>query len=100
MQSAYYFFLSEALACFSLRVRATIQPGLTDWRARAMASEPRVVLLDEPAYLDVREIGPRLAYTKKWPPEHWRLAFQGNLHQIPEEDYKLILSEMREPARR
>jgi predicted RNA-binding protein len=58
------------------------------------------VILDEPAYLDVREIGPRLAYTKKWPPEHWRLAFQGNLHQIPEEDYKLILSEMREPARR
>jgi len=58
------------------------------------------VILDEPAYLDVREIGPRLAYTKKWPAEHWRLAFQGNLHQIPEEDYKLILSQMREPARR
>ena len=58
------------------------------------------VILDEPAYLDVREIGPRLAYTKKWPPEHWRLAFQGNLHQITEEDYRLILSEMREPARR
>jgi predicted RNA-binding protein len=58
------------------------------------------IILDEPACLDVREIGPRLAYTKKWPAEHWRLAFQGNLHQIPEEDYQLILSEMREPARR
>jgi len=58
------------------------------------------VLLDEPNYLDVREIGPRLAYTKKWPAEHWRLAFQGNLHQIPREDYQLILAEMREPARR
>jgi len=66
------------------------------FRVRAKAD----VILDESAYLDVREIGPRLAYTKKWPPEHWRLAFQGNLHQIPEEDYKLILSEMREPARR
>jgi len=58
------------------------------------------VLLDEPNYLDVREIGPRLAYTKKWPAEHWRLAFQGNLHQIPREDYQLIIAEMREPARR
>jgi len=58
------------------------------------------VLLDEPNYLDVREIGPRLAYTKKWPAEHWRLAFQGNLHQIPREDYQFILAEMREPARR
>jgi len=58
------------------------------------------VVLDEPAYLDVREIGPRLAYTRKWPAEHWRLAFQGNLHQIPAEDYQLILSQMREPARR
>ena len=58
------------------------------------------IILDEPAYLDAREIGPRLAYTKKWPAEHWRLAFQGNLHRIPQEDYHLILSEMREPARR
>ena len=58
------------------------------------------VILDEPDYLDVREIGPRLAYTKKWPAEHWRLAFQGNLHQIPREDHQLILAEMREPARR
>ena len=58
------------------------------------------IILDEPAYLDAREIGPRLAYAKKWPAEHWRLAFQGNLHSILKEDYQLILSEMREPARR
>ena len=41
-------------------------------------------------YLDVRELGPQMKYTKKWPVEHWRLAFQGNLHQIPEEDYKWL----------
>ncbi|MBI1885709.1 MAG: EVE domain-containing protein [Chloroflexi bacterium] len=59
--------------------------------------EPDIVL--EPSrYLDVKEIAPRLEYTKKWPAEHWRLAFQGNLHQIPESDYQLILSEMKQAA--
>jgi predicted RNA-binding protein len=52
------------------------------------------ILLPPEHYLDVKEIAPRLAYTKKWPPEHWRLAFQGNLHEIPEEDYRLIRQEM------
>ena len=37
-----------------------------------------VIVLTPDQYLDVREIGPTLDYPKKWPPEHWRLAFQGN----------------------
>ena len=49
-------------------------------------------------YLDVRELGPQMKYTKKWPAEHWRLAFQGNLHQIPEEDYNWLTGLMREAA--
>ena len=57
-------------------------------------TEPDLIL--EPGrYLDVREIGPAMRYTKKWPAEHWRLAFQGNLHLIPREDYDLIVREMR-----
>lgn len=54
------------------------------------------VILEVEQYLDVREIAPQLQYPKKWPPEHWRLAFQENLHQIPEEDYVLIVSLMRQ----
>ena len=42
-----------------------------------------------------REIALGLEFTKKWPPEHWRLAFQGNLHQVPQEDFELIASEMK-----
>jgi len=59
--------------------------------------KPEIVLAPS-QYLDVREIAPRLQYTKKWPAEHWRLAFQGNLHQIPEEDYELIVGLMRQAA--
>jgi hypothetical protein len=27
---------------------------------------------------------------KKWPAEHWKLAFQGNLHRIPDEDFDTL----------
>ncbi len=53
------------------------------------------IVLDEEDWLDVKEWAPRMEYTKKWPPEHWRLAFQGNLHRIPEADYRMLEREMR-----
>ncbi len=57
------------------------------------------VILDEADWLDVKEWAPRLEYTKKWPAEHWRLAFQGNLHQVPESDFHLLEREMKARAR-
>jgi predicted RNA-binding protein len=58
---------------------------------------PEIVLTPD-KYLDAKEIAPRMEYTKKWPPEHWRLAFQGNLHRIPQADYDLIVSQMKAAA--
>ena len=57
------------------------------------------IILEPEEYLDVREFGPAMQYTKKWPPEHWRLAFQGNLHLIPPEDYDMLVGEMRGVAK-
>jgi predicted RNA-binding protein len=62
------------------------------WRVNV---KPIIVLQPE-QYLDVREIAPTMDYTKKWPAEHWRLAFQGNLHEIPESDYKRLEEMMRQ----
>ncbi len=59
--------------------------------------KPEIVLSPD-QYLDVKQIAPHMQYPKKWPPEHWRLAFQGNLHRIPQEDYDLIVSEMKAAA--
>ncbi len=59
--------------------------------------KPELVLSPD-RYLDVKEIAPRMRYTRKWPPEHWRLAFQGNLHLILQSDYELILAEMKQAA--
>lgn len=54
------------------------------------------IILKPDQHLDVKEIAPRMQYPRKWPPEHWRLAFQGNLHRIPQEDYDLIVGEMKQ----
>ena len=36
----------------------------------------------------------RLEYLRKWPAEHWRLGFQGNVHRLPKADYELIALEV------
>ncbi len=47
------------------------------------------VILDEDQWLDVKEYAPRLEMTRQRG-EYWRLAFQGNLHKISDEDFNLI----------
>jgi len=42
----------------------------------------------------------RLEYVKKWPPEHWPLAFQGHLHQLPKTDFTLLEDEILRLVRR
>jgi hypothetical protein len=46
-------------------------------------------------YLDAYQIGPRLEYVRKWPPEEWELAFIGGLHIIPQKDFAYLEDEMR-----
>jgi len=55
------------------------------------------IILAPEQYLDVREIAPALAFTQRWG-DNWRLAFQGNLHEIPGEDYEKIVALMGEAA--
>ncbi len=32
----------------------------------------------------------RLAHVQRWPKEHWRLAFQGNVHELVVKDFEVI----------
>ncbi len=50
---------------------------------------PDIVLTAEDA-VAAEPIARVMTYAKKWPPEHWTLAFQGNVHEIDEGDYYLI----------
>jgi len=51
--------------------------------------EPDLALSDD-AFVPAEGIARKMAYASKWLAEHWTLAFQGNVHLIPEGDYRLI----------
>ena len=55
---------------------------------------PEIVLADE-QFMDANLIAPRLEYVKRWAPEDWYMAFQGNLHLLPKSDFLLIEEEMK-----
>jgi hypothetical protein len=61
------------------------------WRVRIKLD----VALEEAEWLPAKELAYRLEYVRKWPPEHWTLAFQGHVHQLPQKDFKLIEDELR-----
>ena len=56
--------------------------------------KPEIVLKDE-QFMDANLLAPRLEYVKRWPPEDWYMAFQGNLHLLPKSDFLLIEEEMK-----
>ena len=49
-------------------------------------------------YVPAAELVGAMAYAKRWPEQHWRLAFQGNVHRLPEEDYERIKLALEEVA--
>ncbi len=64
------------------------------WRVPIRAE----LVLDRDDWIDVEGIARRMTYVSKWPAEHWRLAFQGNLHDIPEEDFERIKAALEQTA--
>jgi hypothetical protein len=70
------------------------------WRAAKKPDEvypwrveiaPKIVVV-ESARVPALELKDRLAFVRKWPEEHWRLAFQGMVHVLPESDWQTIES--------
>jgi hypothetical protein len=56
------------------------------WRVRA---EP-VLVLAESDFVPAEELAPDLEHVRKWPLEHWHLAFQGQLRTISDADARLL----------
>jgi predicted RNA-binding protein len=61
-------------------------PEAYPWRVEA---EP-VLVLDEEAFVAAESLAGDLEHMKRWPAEHWHLAFQGQLRTISDADAKLI----------
>jgi hypothetical protein len=61
------------------------------WPARR-PSEPEIVLQDD-ELVDAKKLVPDLSFIER--KDHWGVYLQGSIREIPEEDFRLIESEMR-----
>ena len=62
------------------------QPDPYPWRFK---TEP-VLVLGEDQFVPGEELAPDLEHVRKWPAEHWRLAFQGQLRTVSDADARLL----------
>lgn len=62
------------------------------------ASIEAVVAPDEEHWLDAEPYHDRFQWTQRWPRANWTLAYQGNLHEIPQADMDLLLADMKAAA--
>jgi EVE domain len=72
------------------------RPDVAPWRVQIRSD----VVLQWYEYLDARQIAPRMLYVKRWAPEDWPLAFQGQIHLLSSQDFALIEHEMRRTIER
>lgn len=70
------------------------KPGKPDPYPWRFATEPELVL-EEHDWLDAAVVKDELHHIRKWPAEHWKLAFQGQLRVVSDEDAALLLDRMR-----
>lgn len=73
------------------------KPGNPDAYPWRFDTEPELVL-DEHDFVPAVELAGELEHVRKWPAEHWRLAFQGQLRTVSDADARLIEERLREAA--
>ncbi len=66
-------------------------PDPYPWR---FPSEP-VIVLEEADFVPAEGLASRLEHARKWPAEHWTLAFQGQLRAVSEADAGLLEESLR-----
>jgi hypothetical protein len=70
------------------------KPGKADPYPWRFAAEPDLVL-DESRLLPAEELVAELEHVRRWPAEHWTLAFQGQLRAVSDADAALVERRMR-----
>jgi hypothetical protein len=73
------------------------KPGNPDPYPWRFETEPEVVL-DEHEWVPAEELKDDLEHVRKWPPEHWKLAFQGQLRAVSDADAGVLLARLRMAA--
>jgi predicted RNA-binding protein len=73
------------------------KPGKVDAYPWRFDTEPEVVLAED-EFVPAVELAGELAHVRKWPAEHWQLAFQGQLRTVSEADTELLERRIRAGA--
>ena len=58
----------------------------------------RDLALEDDDLVPAEPLARQMVYASKWPAANWTLAFQGNVHKIPREDYELIRGAIEQAA--
>jgi hypothetical protein len=69
------------------------KPGKADPYPWRFATAPEHVL-DEDAWVPAETLVDELEHIGKWPREHWKLAFQGQIRPVSEHDARILLERL------
>jgi predicted RNA-binding protein len=69
------------------------KPGRAEAYPWRLPTEPEIVL-DEQDWLPAEALVDELEHIRKWPTEHWKLAFQGQIRPVSEHDGALLAERM------
>ena len=70
-------------------------PDPYPWR---FETEPELIL-EESSFVPAETLADDLEHVRKWPREHWQLAFQGQLRRVSDRDAATVVGAMREAQR-
>ena len=73
------------------------KPGKADQYPWRFETEPELIL-EEDEFVPAENVVAELEHARKWPAEHWQLAFQGQLRTVSDADAKLLERRMRKAA--
>ena len=70
------------------------KPGAADPYPWRFDTRPELVL-EEPGWVLAEELAADLEHVRKWPAEHWTLAFQGQIRPVTDDDAQLLVDRLR-----
>ncbi len=74
------------------------KPGKADAYPWRFPTEAEIVL-EQDEWIPAETLATKLEHIQKWPAEHWKLAFQGQLRTVSEKDAKLLVKRMGSAAK-
>lgn len=76
--------------------RATVwpgKPGKVDAYPWRFPTSPELIL-DEADWVAAASLAGELEHVAKWPPQHWTLAFQGQIRPVSDDDATVLIDRM------